>query len=104
MACRSVAPRPACVAGRTTHASTQSWPKLASAWHDALSTHVILGKDMGATDSLLGPSRDLTVWAALKEIGVEGTRDRVGRHLGGARRVADLVRADDRLELVARSS
>jgi len=46
-------------------------------------------------------SRGLTVWAALKEIGVEGMRARVGRHLDCARRVAELVRADDRLELVS---
>lgn len=46
-------------------------------------------------------SRGLTVWAALKEIGVDGMRARVRRHLDCARRVAELVRADDRLELVA---
>ncbi len=46
-------------------------------------------------------ARGLTVWAALKEIGVEGMRARVGRHLDCARRVAELVRGDDRLELVA---
>jgi aromatic-L-amino-acid decarboxylase len=32
---------------------------------------------------------------------VEGMRARVGRHLDCARRVAELVRAEDRLELVA---
>jgi glutamate/tyrosine decarboxylase-like PLP-dependent enzyme len=46
-------------------------------------------------------ARGLTVWAALKEIGVDGMRARVGRHLDCARRVAELVRADERLELVA---
>jgi aromatic-L-amino-acid decarboxylase len=46
-------------------------------------------------------ARGLTVWAALKEIGVEGMRARVGRHLDCARRVAELARSDDRLELVA---
>lgn len=46
-------------------------------------------------------TRGLTVWATLKEIGVEGMRARVGRHLDCARRVAELVRADHRLELVS---
>lgn len=46
-------------------------------------------------------SRGLTVWAALKEIGVDGMRARVRRHLDCARRVAELVRTNDRLELVA---
>lgn len=45
-------------------------------------------------------SRGLTVWAVLKEIGVDGMRARVGRHLDCARRVAELVRASDELELV----
>ncbi|WP_265304006.1 pyridoxal phosphate-dependent decarboxylase family protein [Verminephrobacter eiseniae] len=46
-------------------------------------------------------SRGLTVWAALKEIGMDGMRARVRRHLDCARRVAELVRMNDRLELVA---
>src|SRR6218665_2263243 len=46
-------------------------------------------------------SRSLTVWAALKEIGMDGMRARVRRHLDCARRVAELVRMNDRLELVA---
>ncbi len=46
-------------------------------------------------------SRGLTVWAALKEIGVEGMRARVRRHLDCGRRVAELVRASERLELVS---
>lgn len=46
-------------------------------------------------------SRGMTVWAALKEIGVEGMRARVSRHLDCARLVADLVRAHPRLELLS---
>jgi len=45
-------------------------------------------------------ARGMTVWAALKEIGVDGMRARVRRHNDCARRVAELVRADPRLELV----
>jgi aromatic-L-amino-acid decarboxylase len=43
----------------------------------------------------------LTVWAALKEIGKDGMRARVGRHLDCARRVAELVRNHDRLEIIS---
>jgi aromatic-L-amino-acid decarboxylase len=46
-------------------------------------------------------SRGLTVWAALKELGVDGMRARVGRHLDCARRVAERARAHERLELLA---
>ena len=48
-----------------------------------------------------GPSRGLTVWAILKEIGIAGVRDRVARHLDCARRVADRVRDEPALELLA---
>lgn len=47
------------------------------------------------------PSRGLQVWAALKEIGADGMRDRVARHLDCARRVAERVRAHPDLELLA---
>ena len=47
------------------------------------------------------PSRGIAVWAVLKEIGVAGMRDRVRRHLDCARRVAELARASDELELLA---
>jgi len=47
------------------------------------------------------PSRGVMVWAALREIGAQGMRDRVRRHNGFARRLAELVREDDRLELLA---
>ena len=40
------------------------------------------------------------MWAILLEIGARGMRERVRRHLDHARRLADLVRADERLELV----
>jgi aromatic-L-amino-acid decarboxylase len=47
------------------------------------------------------PSRGLVVWAALAEIGADGVRERVRRHLDCARRVATRVRGDERLELLA---
>ena len=47
------------------------------------------------------PSRGVTVWAILNEIGRSGMRERVGRHLDFARHVEARVRADPRLELVA---
>ncbi|HKW78011.1 MAG TPA: pyridoxal-dependent decarboxylase, partial [Candidatus Limnocylindria bacterium] len=46
-------------------------------------------------------SRGVTVWAALAEMGADGMRDRVRRHNDFARHLADRVRADGRLELVA---
>jgi aromatic-L-amino-acid/L-tryptophan decarboxylase len=47
------------------------------------------------------PSRGLTVWALLKEIGAKGMRERIVRHHDCARRVADRVRAHPALELLA---
>jgi aromatic-L-amino-acid/L-tryptophan decarboxylase len=47
------------------------------------------------------PPRGLTVWAALKEIGASGMRERVVRHHDCARRVAGRVRAHPELELLA---
>ena len=47
------------------------------------------------------PSRGLAVWAILKEIGAEGMRARVRRHLDCARQVARRVRAHPDLELLA---
>jgi aromatic-L-amino-acid decarboxylase len=47
------------------------------------------------------PSRGAAVWAVLLEIGAEGMRDRVTRHLDFARRVAERARADDRLEVLS---
>ena len=49
---------------------------------------------------LTAPSRGTQVFAILLEIGAAGMRERVRRHLDHARRLADLVRADERLELV----
>lgn len=46
-------------------------------------------------------SRGATVWAALAEIGADGMRERVRRHNDFARHLAERVRADDRLELLA---
>jgi aromatic-L-amino-acid/L-tryptophan decarboxylase len=48
------------------------------------------------------PSRGVAVWAILKEIGVEGIRDRVVRHCSYARRVFELAAADERLEPLLR--
>lgn len=47
------------------------------------------------------PSRGVAVWAILREIGADGLRDRVRRHIGFARHLAELVAADERLELLA---
>jgi aromatic-L-amino-acid decarboxylase len=55
-----------------------------------------LGPEMSAQ------SRGVAVWAILKEIGVEGVRDRVMRHCSFARRVFDLASADERLESLSR--
>jgi aromatic-L-amino-acid decarboxylase len=49
---------------------------------------------------LTAPSRGTLVWATLLEIGARGMRERVQRHLDYARRLADLVRRDERLELM----
>jgi aromatic-L-amino-acid decarboxylase len=47
------------------------------------------------------PSRGVAVWAVLLEIGADGMRERITRHLDYARHVADRVRADARLELLS---
>ena len=47
------------------------------------------------------PSRGAAVWAVLLEIGADGMRERITRHLDYARHVADRVRADARLELLS---
>jgi aromatic-L-amino-acid/L-tryptophan decarboxylase len=49
---------------------------------------------------LSSPSRGVWVWAALREIGAEGMRARVRRHIGFARHLADRAEADARLELL----
>ncbi|MCU0504688.1 MAG: aminotransferase class V-fold PLP-dependent enzyme, partial [Chloroflexi bacterium] len=54
--------------------------------------------DMGVDFST--PARGVAVWAILSEIGAEGMRARVTRHLDCARRVADRARASDDLELL----
>lgn len=46
------------------------------------------------------PPRGLVVWAALAELGVEGMRARVGRHLDCARRVASRAHDEPRLEVL----
>jgi aromatic-L-amino-acid decarboxylase len=47
------------------------------------------------------PARGVAVWAILSEIGADGMRERVGRHLDCARRVADRARETADLELLA---
>lgn len=49
---------------------------------------------------LSAPSRGAVVWALLREIGKEGMRERVCRHNGMARRVAELALVHSNLELV----
>jgi len=41
------------------------------------------------------------VWAVVREIGADGMRQRVRRHNDFARRLAELVAADERLKLLA---
>ncbi|MCZ4271575.1 aminotransferase class V-fold PLP-dependent enzyme [Maritalea porphyrae] len=53
---------------------------------------------------LSAPPRGVAVWAMLKEIGVDGMRQRIKRHNDMAQRVAERVRADKRLELVLEPS
>jgi Glutamate decarboxylase and related PLP-dependent proteins len=47
------------------------------------------------------PARGLAVWAILGEIGARGVRERVVRHNDCARRVAELARTAETLELLA---
>ena len=47
------------------------------------------------------PARGLAVWAILREIGANGVRERIVRHNDCARRVADRVRNEPMLELLA---
>ena len=47
------------------------------------------------------PSRGVQVWSVLKEIGVDGFRDRVRRHNDFARHLAERVEASEVLELLA---
>jgi len=47
------------------------------------------------------PARGVAVWAILREIGVEGLRQRVVRHNDCARRVAERAHASDELEVLS---
>jgi aromatic-L-amino-acid/L-tryptophan decarboxylase len=49
---------------------------------------------------LSSPSRGVWVWAALREIGADGMRERFRRHIGFARHLADRAEAHPRLELL----
>jgi aromatic-L-amino-acid decarboxylase len=47
------------------------------------------------------PTRGVEVWAVLKEIGVEGVRERICRHNSYAQHLAEGIEASPTLELVA---
>ncbi|MGA8258922.1 MAG: aminotransferase class V-fold PLP-dependent enzyme [Arenicellales bacterium] len=47
------------------------------------------------------PARGIAVWAILKEIGADGMRERVSRHIDCARRIAERARSHDSLELLS---
>jgi aromatic-L-amino-acid decarboxylase len=49
---------------------------------------------------LSSPPRGVLVWAVLREIGRDGVRDRIVRHVGFAQDLAQRVRDHDRLELL----
>ena len=49
---------------------------------------------------LHAPSRGVWVWAVLREMGVDGVRARLRRHIGFAQHLADLAVAHERLELL----
>ncbi len=49
---------------------------------------------------LSSPSRGIWVWAALREIGADGMRNRVRRHIALARHLADRAEGHPRLELL----
>jgi aromatic-L-amino-acid decarboxylase len=49
---------------------------------------------------LSAPPRGVLVWAVLREIGSSGVRERVLRHAGFARDLAERARSDERLELL----
>lgn len=49
---------------------------------------------------LSAPPRGVAVWAVLREVGRAGVIDRVERHVGFAREIADRARAHPRLELL----
>jgi aromatic-L-amino-acid/L-tryptophan decarboxylase len=67
------------------------------------STFDSLGDDyMQMGPEMSAPSRGVVIWAILKEIGMEGVRDRVSRHCSFARRVFELASADERLEPLLR--
>lgn len=49
---------------------------------------------------LSSPCRGVAVWALLREIGVDGMRERIVRHNDMARELADISRRHDKLELL----
>jgi aromatic-L-amino-acid decarboxylase len=50
---------------------------------------------------LTAPARGVLVWAMLRELGVDGVQATVRRDLGFADRLADRIRTEERLELLA---
>jgi aromatic-L-amino-acid decarboxylase len=49
---------------------------------------------------LSSPARGVWVWAAIREIGLEGVRARIRRHIGFAKHLGARAEADERLELL----
>jgi aromatic-L-amino-acid decarboxylase len=49
---------------------------------------------------LSSPSRGVAVWALIREIGVDGMRERIKRHNDMARELADISRRHEKLELL----
>jgi len=68
---------------------------MGSPWDSFAGNHHHLSIEQSA------PPRGVQVWAILREIGAEGLRSRVSRHLELARRLADHARRDRHLELLA---
>lgn len=52
------------------------------------------------TIELTAPSRGVWVWSTIREIGLDGMRTRLRRHISFARHVADLATAHPRLQLL----
>ena len=49
---------------------------------------------------LSSPSRGVVVWALIREIGVDGMRERIRRHNDMARELAEISRRHEKLELL----
>jgi len=82
--------------GRAEYLTIRSNEEVLSPFDGLGDTYNELGVELSA------PSRGAQVWAILKEIGVEGIRERIVRHNDFARQLAFRVEQDERLELLAR--